>query len=718
MGAYFYFAHFEKCYSMAMIGKIRRNLWLVIILLGLALAAFIIMDVTSANVPGATSDFTVGSINGDKVDWNEFQDAERILYQGSSQNVYAQRDYLWNYFIADRIAKEEADVLGLGVSREELMELQFGARLSPIVQRNFRDPNTGQINRQQLQDIRVQIENGQLDGRIFPFWRFQEKEIIKDRLQTKINTLVQKAMFTPTWMVERFHYDNNNKVDFAYVKLPYDDVDDSEISVSDEDIKAYIEENESKYKTEEETRVIQYTVMNVKPTGQDSALLLEEMIGVRDAFINATDDSAFVEVNLGVMEDAYYKAEDLPAALTDTVFDMPIGSVYGPYIDNNAYNVVKLIDRKQIPDSVRSRHILLRANDLQQAAAAQQTLDSLKNLIETGAGRFDSLAAKFSQDVASGREGGDLGFAAQGTMVKPFNDMIFYEAKEGELNFVYSNFGVHLVEVTDRKFLSNEPGVRLAIISEPIVPSEETQNNAFDEALAFVGENRSLDELAKSIESKANLTLETVGALTKNAFTVGKLKPGQSSRDIVRWAFDPSTEKGDVSPEVYVIEDDVNYFNSQYVIVGLKEIEKAGLPSVETLRPQVEIFVKNKKKAEILKKRAEGKDLAAVAAEFNTQVDTIQGASFQNTFVEGLGSEAKVVARAFKMNTGDPVATVEGNSGVFVLKVLNKQEASEPANIAQLRAFAPSTTKQQIPSLLFQALKEGADIEDNRFTFY
>ena len=388
---------------MAMIGKIRRNLWLVIILLGLALAAFIIMDVTSANVPGATSDFSVGSINGDKVDWNEFQDAERILYQGSSQNVYAQRDYLWNYFIADRIAKEEADVLGLGVSREELMELQFGARLSPIVQRNFRDPNTGQINRQQLQDIRVQIENGQLDERIFPFWRFQEKEIIKDRLQTKINTLVQKAMFTPTWMVERYHYDNNNKVDFAYVKLPYDDVDDSEISVSDEDIKAYIKENEAKYKTEEETRVIQYTVMHVKPTGQDSALLLEEMTGVRDAFINATDDSAFVEVNLGVMDDAYYKAEDLPAALTDTVFDMPIGSVYGPYIDNNAYNVVKLIDRKQIPDSVRSRHILLRANDLQQAAAAQQAAG-----VEPVRGRLHLVGRGRVLLLVTDRHGGDL----------------------------------------------------------------------------------------------------------------------------------------------------------------------------------------------------------------------------------------------------------------------------------------------------------------------
>lgn len=701
-----------------MIGKIRKNLWLVIVLLGLALAAFIIMDVTSANLPGRTTDFSVGEVEGQKVDWNEFQNAERILYQGSGQNVYAQRDYLWNYFVADRIVKNEADELGLGVSREELMELQFGARLSPIVQRNFRDPNTGQINRQQLQQFRTQIESGQLDDRLKPFWSFQEKEVIKDRLQTKLNTMVQKSMFVPTWMVERYHYDNNNKVDFNYVKVAYDDIDDSEIEVTDGDIKDYIEENRARYETNEETRTIQYTMFNVTPTASDSAALKESLMDLKGPFAETTDDSTFVENNFGALDAAYFTAENLPASLTDTVFEMEKGTVYGPYIDNNAYNLVKLVDKKLIPDSVRSRHILIRATDIQQAAAAQQTLDSLKNLIESGAESFDSLAVKFSQDPGSGQKGGDLGFAGQGTMVKPFNDMIFYTAEPGELNFVFSNFGVHLVEVTDRKYINNEEGVRLAIISEAIVPSEDTQNEVYDEALSFIADNRDLESLSGSVESMSDMTLETVSGLKKNDYIVGTLKQGQASRDIARWAFDPSTGEGDVSPEVYVVEDDVNYFNSQYIIVALKDVEDAGLPSVETLRDQVEIFVKNRKKADLIKERVAGMSLQATADKFSASVDTVTGANFQGTFVEGLGSEPKVVAKAFTLEAGSEPAIIDGNSGVFVIQVTNKQEASAPTSIATLRNFAPSTTKQQIPSLLFKALKGGADIEDNRFTFY
>lgn len=689
-----------------------------IVLLGLGLASFIIMDVTSGNMAGTTTDFSVGKVEGENIDWDEFQNAERILYQGSDQNVYAQRDYLWTYFVSDRIVKKEAEELGLGVSREELLELQFGTRLSPIVQRNFRDPNTGQINRQQLQQFKTSLETGQLDERLKPFWAFQEKEIMKDRLQTKLNTLVQKAMFVPTWQVEQYHYDNNNKVDFAYVRIPYDDIDNSEVEVTLDDVEAHIKENEGLYKRDEETRVIQYVSFKVSPTAEDSMALRESLVELKSSFETTEDDSFFVENNYGVMNPTYFTADELPAVVADTVFSMPIGAVYGPYIDADSYNLLKLIDRKVIPDSVRSRHILIRANSLEQATAAQQTLDSLKNLIESGAARFDSLAVKFSQDVSSGNEGGDLGYAGQGQMVQPFNDMIFYKAKEGELNFVYSNFGVHLVEVMDRKFIDNKTGVKLAVINEPIVPSEETQNDMFDKTLNFIADNRDLSTLESTVNSDPNLSLETVSGLTKNDYEVGDIKPGQATRDLVRWAFSSSTDEGNVSPEVYIVEDDVNYFNSGYIVAGLKEIVPKGIPSAESMATQLDGIVRNKKKAAKIMADLEGLGLEEAAQKFSTSIDTAIGANFQGSTVEGLGSEQKVVARAMVMGTEDAPRAAEGNAGVYYIKVTNKREASAPANIAQLRSFAPSTTKQQIPSLLFPALRENAKIEDKRNTFY
>ena len=184
------------------------------------------------------------------------------------------------------------------------------------------------------------------------------------------------------------------------------------------------------------------------------------------------------------------------------------GQVYGPFVDSRRYILAKLIARKTIPDSVRSRHILLQAQTPQDYQAAQSRLDSLKRLIEAGTHSFDTLAQQYSQGPSS-VDGGDLGFAAKNAMVKPFNDLIFYQAEIGELNIVATQFGLHLVEVTDKKFVNNEEGVRMAYISEPIIPSEETQKDAYAKVLEFVAENRDLETLAKTAAGRDDLELQT-----------------------------------------------------------------------------------------------------------------------------------------------------------------------------------------------------------------
>ena len=229
---------------MALIGKIRKNSWVMIVLVALGLGGFIVMDMTSGqqSVFGS-SQTVVGNINGSKVDWNQFSRVDQmmydVLYRNSTTDAFTRRTLLWNYYVEEAIIKEEADLLGLGVSKAELLDLQFGANPSPVIQARFRNPATNAVDFQQLNQFKQAIETGQFtDPLLRSFWRHQEQEIMKDRLESKLSTMVSKAIYSPNWMVEMSHSDQQN-IDFAYVKVPFDEMDNSEVTVDEADLKKF-----------------------------------------------------------------------------------------------------------------------------------------------------------------------------------------------------------------------------------------------------------------------------------------------------------------------------------------------------------------------------------------------------------------------------------------------------------------------------------------------
>ncbi len=703
---------------MALIGTIRKNSWLLVVLIGLALAAFIIMDMTSNRTGVGSNEFTIGEVNGEKISWPEFQRTESVLYANSNTDVFGRRNFLWNYFVEEKIVEGEAEELGLNVGDEELEELLFGTRVSPIVQRNFTNQQTGQFDRNSLNEFKTALDNGQLTQQYVEFWEMQKNEVVKDRLQNKLTNMVKKAIYTPTWMAEQAQKDMGSSLDFAFVKVPFDAIEDSEVTVTEDDYEAYLKENSALFKVDEQRRAADYVVFDVVPTATDSQDIRNAIANLVPAFAETDDDSMFVENNFGLYDVAYVKKDLLSPAISDTVFDMSVGSVYGPYIDEGAFKAVKVVDRKLIPDSVRSRHILMRVETAEQFAPAKAKIDSIKNLIETGAEPFDSLAIKTSQDIGSGAKGGDLGYASQGMMVKPFNDMIFYQAEEGELNIVYTQFGIHLVEVTDRKYIENEEGVQVAYLQEPIVPSENTQDAIYDQALDFVADHRTLDELTAAVEENPSLSLETAEGLDKNGYIFGALGGGNTSRDIIRWIFDPGTSEGDVSPEVYIYEDPDLYFNSKYVIPALRSVSEAGLPTVADVRQTIEQAVINRKKGEMIKSRISGNDLVAIAGQFDAEVDTLENVNFNMSYMPQLGQEPKVLAYMDALEKGETGGPVVGNTGVYVFKLTEKTIASLPSNMSSLRNQVAAPVRQAADFQLMDALKKAAEIEDNRFTYY
>lgn len=723
---------------MALIGKIRKQKWLLVGTLAGALILFIAMlmfDNPNQSLFGG-SRTELGEIEGQKIEYQEFSRVHDMLYRNASSDGFSDRTFLWNFFVDQAIVQKEADAIGLGVSKSELLELQFSednSKLSPIITSRYQNPNTRQVDREQLNQLKDIITTSKVDqmiqeGQLVPDfkyrWAHQEREIIKDRLQTKISRMVEKGMYTPTWMAEAIANEQNQLVDFLYVQVPFDEIQNSELSLSDEDYKAYFEENKTQFEQDEETRKLEYVAFNVVPTAKDSATIRKNIADLVENFAAAEDDSLFVENNYGTIDEAYFKKDALSPAIADTIFQMPVGSVYGPYLDLNSYKAVKLLGKKVVPDSVKARHILRRATDNVSYLAAVNTIDSLKNLIETGAASFDSLAANFSEDPSNASQGGDLGFFSQGTMVKEFNDVCFFKAEPGKVYSVTTQFGVHLIQVTDRKFGDSEPSVQVAYISQDIIPSQETQDMVREQALQLEEESKSLEDLRK-LAAEKGFQVETSPALKANDYAVGSLGVGQGSREMIRWAFGSDinsepAEIGNISPQVYSFQNQGEFYVSKYVVAGLKSIRPAGIPSWEDVKDEIEPQVINRKKGEVIKQRIAGKnDLGAIAGTFSVQVDTASNVSFASAFIQKAGaSEPKVVATAFKIDLNQISEPIVGGSGVYVVKPTNKPAPAPAGNIAQVRQSSQQSVRTMARSRIMQALRGNAEIEDNRSRFF
>lgn len=702
---------------MALIQKIRKNSWILIVTVALGMGGFVVMDMVTTGSRASGSQFRLGEVNGEDIDWNDFQRAERVLYPNSTGDVYGQRNYLWDYMIDDVLLHQEAEAMGLTVGEEEMEELQFGQRLSPVVQRNFRNPNTGQIDRQTLDQIKANLGTGNLQPQLEDFWNFQKKEIVKDRLQSKITNLVKKAIYTPTWMAQQLQAEQGSSMDFLYTAVPFDKVSDEEAALADEDYKAWMAENKGKIHRKEEFRAVDFVVFNVIPTAQDSADVREAIVSKLEAFRTTDNDSLFVENNYGQIDEAYVRKAEFSEAIMDTIFDLPVGTVYGPYIDQGAYRAVKVLGKKLLPDSVESRHILIRATTDAELIQGLKTLDSLKTLIESGAGRFDSLAMRFSQD-GSAKDGGDLGWSAIGRMVKPFNDLIFYNAEQGELNTVVTQFGAHLVEVTGRKFIENESGVKVAYLIEPIVPSEETQDAVYDKALQFVGENRTMEQFRAAVEKNPELSIEKAEGLTANAYQFANLGSGGTSRDIIRWAFGPETRAGMVAPEAFVYDEPTLFYNARYVVPALRSILKPGAATLAEVKEFFGEEVKNKKKGEILAAKLAGKDLNTVAAEYSLPIDTFNNVNFNMSYLQGLGNEARLIGAVTRLDNGASAGPIVGVNGVYFVRVISKTEASISTDIAAYRRQLSGMSRTSVDSRLPEAMRAAATIKDHRFKFY
>jgi peptidyl-prolyl cis-trans isomerase D len=699
---------------MALIGTIRKNGWILIALMVLALGGFLLMEYMSNSQRNTQGDInTLARVNGKEIKRSDFENYQNIIYGNTQSDPNQVRSAVWDFFLEKTLMDREAEKMGVGIGKEELTDLQFGANLSPVIVQRFSDPATRQVQRATLQSVKTQIDEGNFtDERNRVYWKTMVDEIIKDRKQTKVMNLISKGLYTPAWQAEMAFRENNERIDYCYVRLGYDKVTEDEAKPTDEDYKNILKENPHLFDKEEETRLVDYLVMDVIPSGADTAAARETVANLLDGFRTATNDSAYVALNKGTFEDLYKGKSALPPIVADTLLRLPVGTVIGPYLDGDTWNIAKILDRKTLPDSVRARHILIQG----QSPASEKTVDSLINLITSKRVSFDTLARRHGTD-GTAVKGGDLGYFANGAMVPEFNNLAFVTGEQGKTYKVMTQFGWHVMEITGKKFVKSESSVKAAYISQRVEPSKNTQQAIKDRAVALIQKSKTLADLNKAT-TEANTPLQSSLALKANDYQMGPFV-GNDARNIVQWAFNEETEVNDVSGEVFAIRDAAGgFFDSKYIVLALKSIAPAGTPTLAALKtnPEAEMLVKNRKKGEVLAAKIKGNssDLAALAAQWQTKVDTARNTSF----MQG-GGEPRLTGTVFRLNKGEVSPPIIGANAVFVASPLtDKPQMQLPPDLTMFRRQVSSSAKSQVTINLLSSMKKRAKTEDFRSKFF
>jgi peptidyl-prolyl cis-trans isomerase D len=714
---------------MQIIQSIRdKGALITVILIGMCIIGFILMD---SRQGGATSLFsgnsqTVGKVNGSAIDLPEFTAAltrlendelQRTQQQPGSEKVNQMRSQVWDQLTAERIFFAEAEKLGITLTAKELSEvLTSNDPTNPLTrQPQLMDPATGMLDMAKaMQEINAikKLNGAQKDEANA---RYIDPVKISAAVN-KYNGMLNASAYYPTWMQEKDNADSKNFAVISYVSIPYSDISDSAVKVTDADVNEYVKKHANLFK-QEAGRTISYISFSQLPTAADSAKQREEVEKLRASFA-ATDTNyaAFVARSGSTRPfvDDFLPKSMIRSAATDTITKAPVGEIFGPYIDGDSYALSKIIATKPLPDSVHARHILIPVNDPQTGkpintdAAAKQRADSLLGAIKAGAD-FGALAAQFSVDESKG-QGGDLGTFDYGRMASlpELNEFLFTKPA-GSTEVLKTQIGYHIINIISQKDFN--PAYKIAIVAKLILPSPETLNRATQEANKAAQQGNAA-ALGKYAADKGLRLIQLPGILKENDYTVGSLR---DARPLVRWAFE--NKKGAVTEQPFVLGDEV-------VVATVDNIYKEGLQDAATARSGAEVIIRKEKKAKIiLEKLGASPTLEKAAQTYGKQIlqaGADSSITFNSQMINGLGLEQKLIGAAFnKEYQSKPTPAIEGTTGVFVMKVnsIGSKPADSPQAIAQQVAGRLNAIRSQNNNW-FEGLKKQATIKDSRSKFF
>ena len=698
---------------MATLEKIRSKAGLLVLVVGLALFAFIIGDfLNSGSTYFRQTQERVAKVDGEVIKIQDYQgriDEMTEMYKMQSGQTNLPEEYMnqirqsvFDAMVQEIVLDEATDKLGMTVSPEELFDMVQGENISPMIQQMqmFVNPQTGQFDKTALLNFLKTIDDDNIAS--YPadqqaqllqarnFWLFWEKNIKRQRLEQKYTTLLSKAVAANVLDAKEAFNDAAENSDIVYAMQSYASIPDSTIEVSKSEIEKLYNQRKELYK-QKEGKVIKYIAVDIRPSQEDYDKASADIESLKEEFTTSEKVADIVNENSEVpYMDAFFTENAFDPEMKQFATTSEVGAVYGPVFDNDKYRMFKLVDKKMGPDSVKVSHIMLANGD---EARTTALADSLMNVLKNG-GDFAALAKEFSADQAA-ENGGELGWFTEITALRGVNEDFknaVFSTPVNEIAKVKSLYGTHLVKVTEKT--ANVNKYKVADIDMTVSPSSKTYSNIYNELNQFISQNNDLAKLDEAAKEAGYNLIAGVNVTADNQ-TLGSIK---NSRPVIRWAF--QNDKGKIS-EIFECDD-------KFVIAGVEGTIKEGYRSVASLTPALKAEIAAQKKGEKIAADLKAKNLTSVEAyadAMGSKVDSVKFINFGTRRIAGIGVEPKLNAMVSLAEVGQVSAPVAGNNGVYVFKVYDRNKEAKEYNEAE-----------EIKTL--DSLVNKADVEDNRIRFF
>ena len=715
---------------MAVLNKIRQRSIFLIIVIALALFSFVIGDIFTNLGSSSAADSAIATINGVDVERNEFMNkVENIQRQsnGSMTNTQAM-NRAWDNEVRAKVMQSQYDALGLSVERDymrNLLEQNLGSF------EEFKN-EAGLFDQDKLNEFIANLkaiapETTTLGGSVIDYksWTNFEQNVAISGVQQAYFNMV-KSGITGTLTEGELDYQlENDKVDLKYVQIPYSSVADSTISVKTSEIKAYMKRFPKKYEVEASRDLVFVEFKEEASLADEQAIQadLSALVADREEFneaANATqtivgfkntkDNAEFVNsYSADNYNDNYVFKSSFASDQADKISGLAEGEIYGPYKESGFYKLSKMVSLKRIPDSAKVRHILTPfvgstradASVTKTEAEAKTTADSIYKVLKRNRSKFKSLLS-LSSDKVSNEKDGVIEFAYTDGFAPEFKAYSF-ENPKGSLGVVRTDFGYHVIEILGQGTF--QQAYKVATISQAIEPSVETVDEVFKNKSKF--EIAVADADFETVAAENNYEVRPVSSIKELDENI----PGLGAqRAIVRWAFDDSASEGDFKS--------FNTTAGGFVVVKLTGVNTAGLMSTESGSVTALPEIRKEKKAEIIKDRISATTLDEIATAEGQTIKTAVAVNMKNPTLSGAGREPLVIGTAFGLAEGATSELISGNSGVYAIQVTKVTAAAALPSYQAAANRVGKAKENAVNTQLYNALKDAAEIEDNRAVFY
>lgn len=697
---------------MAMLTKIRNNLGKAFAAFAVVFCVYILLDWgmdLGGNTMGGMAD-AIGVVNGKKISFKDFSEAlrrasESYRTQNSvdpDEDVERQlRIQVWNESVVEKLIETEIERLGIDVSDREIIDIVHGQDPPEFLVSQFRD-SLGRFNRQAYDRAIADPQNA-------PAWLQVEHIIREQRKREKLQSLVTASVRVSESEIRNTFLEKSTTLDVDYLLFdPAVFVSDSAASLTDSDLKSFYADHKEEFKTKA-TRALKYVFFSHQPLSEDTAAIINEFARLREQMTAGMDFETVAKTHSETpFAEKWVKHGELSRQKENAVFSAKSGTIVGPVFDFEGAHLIKVYDRRKAKDGeemIRASHILIRAEALDTAAAYAKINDILRQ-IRAGA-NFAEMAKQHSED-GSAAEGGDLGYNRKGSWVKPFEDAAWKAPIGRVVGPIRTQFGYHLIKVTDR----NADEANIGVLTLKLRAGNETIDKANQAAqdFAFLAKRDGFDKSAKELNYEVKETAE---------FQDDAYIPAIGVNDIVQnFAF--QNDIGDISEPLSVSGGVAVFIVDKARVEGVLPYDEV----VDRIRPQALL----EKKLAMLEPLVQSTRSSLKADNFFAPAESDKrviaratGPFKASEFIPGIGKDPQFVGAAFGLSPGTISKAVRGMRGYYILMLKNISPFDTAAFAIERPAMREQILQEKRSRVLndwITTLREHATIEDNRFRFY